>query len=105
MSKTQPKRSLVIRWDDETQAFKICSVEATKVQDVADQAFNIELPVEAFGGVVTNEIAGRIGVAMVNQLSMTNPDLKALNKTTESGDEPPPDSGEAGEKKSLWKRK
>lgn len=89
MSKPQPKRSLVIRWDDETRAFRICSVDATIIQDMADQAFNIDLPVEQFGGVVTNDTASRIGIAMVNQLSITNPDLKAINKTVEPSDVPP----------------
>ncbi|WP_186083611.1 hypothetical protein [Burkholderia gladioli] len=99
MSKPLPERSLVVRWDGDAQAFKICSVDTVKVQAVADQAFNIDLPVEAFGGAVTNDIASQIGIAMVNQLAMYNPDLKALNKTTEQP-APPAD----GSKKPFWKR-
>ncbi|TKC83476.1 hypothetical protein FAZ69_23605 [Trinickia terrae] len=84
MSIDNPQNCVIVRWNAETQAVTFCTVDARKVQDVAAKAFNIDLPLDEFGGVVTDELARKLGAGMVNLLSLTNPDLKTLNKTTQA---------------------
>ncbi|MFW6855419.1 hypothetical protein ACODYM_29430 [Burkholderia gladioli] len=96
------QQCVIARWDPETQAVTFCQVDVSAVQGAVDGAFNIDLPIDEFGGAVTDELARKLGTGMVNLLALSNPDLKALNKTTQVPDEPP--EPPAGAKKPFWKR-
>ena len=83
MAVDNPKRCVVVMWDEQQQQLVSYTLDVEKVRAINARGFPLELPIADFGGVIDDEFARRFGSATLNLLALTHRDMKPLLKTTQ----------------------
>jgi len=73
---TKPARAAIVFYDEETQEFKVCNVQRSKVQPLIERATVMPVPIDEHDATITDEDARRLGGMVMLMQGHANPELR-----------------------------
>ncbi|MFM0598344.1 MULTISPECIES: hypothetical protein [Paraburkholderia] len=76
-------RSIVLNYDEDTQRLNVQLVDPAKLAPLLVGAFKAPIPLDDFDFRLDDEFARRLGVAMLNLISLGQPAIKSYMTATQ----------------------